>query len=368
MKKIWIVFIASMFIISMFSAIKGENEPVEYTFKVKKFNENRDIIPIYTAHGFEKVPAGKGKPENPGGGKNKPPSVTITNPPDGATVSGTVIITVEVNDNEDDPDPTPVIEIDGIQVEEDFTYEWDTDLEEDGFHTITATATDSGGKTGSDSVTVTKGGGDDPVDRYALVIGISDYRGVINDLQYCDDDALVWKSFLENNGYTVKTLIDRQAKANRIEVEINNLLSLEDGNDYVVLTYSGHGAKYSTYGSCIISHDLYYMTHGWFESKFANADSPHIYFTLDACEIGDFQGLISSNRVGAFASNNELSWETSEFENGVFTYYQMDGWNTYDNFQQDGTYAAGKMEDWASEHGYTVDPFVEDNYDEYMYP
>jgi len=305
-----------------------------------------------------------------GGGGNTPPVVTITNPADGATVSDTVTITVDATDAEDGQ-LIPDIYIDGSQVTTGNSYDWDTTLESDGTHTIYAEATDDGDLTGSDSITVTvdnNGGGYGEVKKYALVIGIADYRGIMNDLRYCDDDALEWKSFLENNGYTVTTLIDRQAKANKIEAEIDNLLALEDGNDYVVVTYSGHGAKYSNYGSCIISHDLYYITHGWFESKFVNADSPHIYFTFDACEIGDFQGLIGTNRVGAFGSNNEYSWETSEFENGVFTYYQMEGWNTYTNFEQDGNYAADKMVDWASDNDYTVDPFVEDNYDGPMMP
>jgi hypothetical protein len=442
MKKIWVVLIISMVFISMLPGIVGEKETNEYTINARIFIENRDIIPVFTADGLEKIPGAKGKPgiyveitnpsngetvsgictitinsnDNPsikidgvvvgnglsydwdttlygdgshtieasarghtdtvtvivdnGGGGNTPPVVTITNPADGGTVSGTVTITVTAVDAEDG-DLIPDIYIDDVFIATANSYDWDTTLESDGTHTIYAEATDSGGLTGSDSITVTvdnDGGGYGEVKKYALVIGIADYRGIVNDLQYCDDDAIEWKNFLENNGYTVKTLIDRAAKANKIEAEINNLLALEDGNDHVVLTYSGHGAKYSTYGSCIISHDLYYMAHGWFESKFNSADSPHIYFTFDACEIGDFSGLITSNRVGAFASNNELSWETSEFENGVFTYYQMDGWNTYDNFEQDGTYAVGKMEDWASDHGYTVDPFVDDNYDGYMYP
>ena len=441
MKKILIILITSMFIISMLPNIAGENETV--TLKAKKYIETRDVIPIYTVHGLEKIPVGKGKPgayvtitnpsngdtvngtvtitidsnynptiqidgvvvgsglsydwdttqyadgshtieasarghtdtvtvtvDNNGGGGNTSPVVTITNPSDGATVSDTVTITVTATDAEDG-ELTPDIYIDDVYITTANSYDWDTTLESDGTHTIYAEAIDSGNLTGSDSITVTvdnSGGGYGEVKKYALVIGIADYRGIMNDLRYCDDDAMEWKNFLETNGYTVKTLIDRDAKANKIEAEINNLLALEDGNDYVVVTYSGHGANYSTYGSCIISHDLYYMTHGWFESKFSSADSPHIYFTFDACEIGDFQGLISSDRVGAFASDEEYSYETSEFENGVFTYYQMDGWDTYNNFEEDGTYAAGKMEDWASGYGYTVDPFVEDNYDGPMTP
>jgi hypothetical protein len=441
MKKIYIIMIIGMFIISMLPGIVGENETVEYTFKAKKYIETRDIIPIYTAHGLEKAPGAKGKPDvyveitypnngetisgtvtitintndNPtikiddivvgsgeeyvwyttqyadgshtikasakghtdtvtvtvdnSGGGNLPPVVTITNPADDATVSGTITITVDVTDPEGE-ELTAKIYIDDVHKTTANTYTWDTLDYSDGSHTIYAEATDNGGLTGSDSNTVTvdnNGGGYGEVKKYALVIGIADYRGIMNDLNYCDDDALEWKNFLENKGYSVKTLIDRQAKASKIEAEINNLLALEDGNDHVVLTYSGHGAKINGHGSSIISYDLYYMTHGWFELKFVNADSPHIYFTFDACEIGDFQGLISSNRVGAFASDNESSWETSALENGVFTYYQMEGWGTYNNFEQDGNYAVTKMEEWAS-GSYTVDPFVKDNYDGFMTP
>jgi len=442
MKKIFIIIVACIIIISMLPVMVGNIEAVDHSIDARKYIENRDIIPIYTINGLEKAPNQKGKPgiyvtitnpsngetvsdivtitidsnDNPsikidgilvgngltydwdttqyidgshtieasarghtdavvvivdnGGGGNSPPLVTITNPSDDATVSGTVTVTVDANDVEDGQ-IIPDIYIDGSYITSANSYYWDTTLESDGSHTIYAEATDTGGLTGSDTITVTvdnSGGGYGEVEKYALVIGIADYRGIMNDLRYCDDDAMEWKNFLENNGYTVKTLIDKQAKANNIETEINNLLALEDGNDFVVLTYSGHGAKYSGYGSCIISYDLYYMTHGWFESKFIDADSPHIYFTFDACEIGDFQGLISNNRVGAFASNNEYSWETDELENGVFTYYQIEGWNTYDNFEQDGTYAVDKMLDWAQDYGVTVDPFIDDNYDGYMYP
>jgi hypothetical protein len=445
MKKILIFLIIGMFVISMLPGIVGENNSVEYTIKEKRYKENREVIPVYTEYGLEKVPNSRGKPgayviiddptegqtvdgtytilidsnynptisidgvavgsglsydwdttayadgshtitasarghtdtvtvtvDNGGGGGNTPPVVTITNPNDGATVSDTVTITVTATDAEDG-ELTADIYIDGTFIIAANSYDWDTTGYEDGSHTIYAEATDNNDSTDSDTVTVTvdnNGGGNGDVKKYALVIGIADYRGVMNDLRYCDDDAMEWKNFLENNGYTVKTLIDREAKANKIEAEINNLLALEDGNDHVVLTYSGHGGKVSGYGSCILTHDLYYMTHGLFESYFANADSPHIYFTFDACEIGDFQGLITSDRVGAFGSNNTYSWETSEFENGVFTYYQMDGWNNqnYDNFEEDTTYAVGKMEDWASDHGYTVDPFLRDNFDGSMYP
>lgn len=366
MKKILIGLIVCMFILSSLPLVVGDNETDEYTFKAREFIETRDVIPIYTEHGLEKAPGGKG-----GLGKNKPPIVTITNPQDGATVSGMVTITVNVDDKEDDPDPTPIIKIDGTQVAQAFSYNWDTDPEENGNHIITATATDSGGKTGSDSITVTKGGGYGEVAKYALVIGISDYEGTNNDLQYCDDDAMDWKAFLQGEGYTVTILTDSQATANNIEAAVDALLAVEDGNDYVVFTYSGHGAKYQGYGSCIISHDLWYMTHGWLEGKFDNADSPHVYFAFDACVIGDFRGLVDNNKVGAFASNRKYSYDGDEtMQNGVFTYYQMVGWysQNFDNFEDDGAYAVQQMKNWASSVHVQVDPFIQDGYVGNMMP
>jgi len=364
MKNILIGLIICILVFSSITLVIDNHEAYVYTLKAKEFIETREIIPIYTEHGLEKIPRGKG-----GGGKNKPPTVTITNPQNGVTVSGIVIITVNVYDKEDDPDPTPRIIIDGVQVEQTFSYEWDTGPLADGSHVITATATDSGGKTGSDSITVYKGGGPNPVNKYALVIGISDYVGTANDLQYCDDDAVDWMNFLIGQGYSVTILKDDQATANNINSAVDALLAIEDGNDYVVFAYSGHGIKHRVYGSSIVSHDLYYMTHGWLEAKFAGADSLHIYFAFDACVIGDFKGLVDSNRVGAFASNRRYSYDGDvTMQNGVFTYYQMIGWSSFNNFEGDGAYAVSQMKNWASIVHVPVDPFVQDRYTGNMLP
>ena len=308
---------------------------------------------------------------NNGGGQNTPPDVTITNPSNGATVSNTFTITVDATDAEDGA-LTADIYIDGEYITSANSYDWDTTTYTDSSHTIYAEATDSGDLTDSDSISVTvDNGGGNPVEKYALVIGISDYQGTGNDLNYCDDDAIDWKNFLQGEGYTVTILTDNQATADNIEAALNDLLADEDGNDYIVLTYSGHGAKYQGYGSCIISHDLYYITHGWFEQKFDSSDSQHIYFAFDACQIGDFKGLVDNNMVGAFASNRRLSYDgDSSMKNGVFTYYQMDGWDSqnFDNFEDDGAYAISEMKSWARNYGIKVDPFVQDMYNGDMQP
>lgn len=372
--RILAILLVSMFLVGAITPLLEGNAT---ELKIRTFKDNRDFIPVLTEKGLEIVAKKPGA-----GGRNKAPQVTITNPEDGSTVSGVVTITVTVNDKEDDPDPIPDIYIDGILVATSNSYEWDTTAYSDGSHTIEARATDSGGKTGSDSITVTVNngggggggsngnGGDGIVRKWALCIGISDYEGTDIDLNYCDDDARDWANFLNSQGYNVVLLLDREATADNIEAKINELLANEDADDYVVFTYSGHGVKYRKYGSCMISTDKVYITHGWLEAKFDAADSSHIYFAFDACQIGDFRGVVKEGRVGAFASNRDYSYDgTADMKNGVFTYYQMEGWNFYISFEDDAAYAVQKMEEWASSYaGVNVDPFYVDSYSGDMLP
>jgi hypothetical protein len=90
--------------------------------------------------------------DNGGTPVDNPPSVTITNPSNGATVSGAVSIMVTVSDEDS---LTPDIYIDGSYVATSSAYEWDTTAYADGSHTIYAEATDSIGQTGSDEISVT---------------------------------------------------------------------------------------------------------------------------------------------------------------------------------------------------------------------
>lgn len=437
MKKIVIALVTCMFVFTMLSGFVIEANDISNL--ERKYKEDRDVIPIITKAGLKQVPNSRGKPgayvtiTNPlngdtvsgtveitinsnydpsitidgtsvgsglsyfwdttqysdgshtiqasargvtdtvtvtvsnGGGGNTAPTVTITNPNNGASVSGTVSITVDATDPEDGT-LTADIYIDGSFITSANSYSWDTTAYSDGSHTIYAEATDSGSLSDSDEITVSVSNGGGEVDKYALVIGISDYDGTSNDLQYCDDDAQDWKNFFQSHGYSVTIITDSQATADNIESAIIQLLANEDSDDYVAFTYSGHGVDLQGYGSCMISRDMYYMTHGWFEQYFDTADSSHIYFAFDACEIGDFSGSVSTNRVGAFGSNRRLSYDgDSSMQNGVFTYYQMEGWGIYDNFEENAAYAVQGMKDWAPRF-IKVDPFYSDQFSGPMLP
>jgi hypothetical protein len=98
-------------------------------------------------------------------GDTTPPTVTITAPSNGATVSGTVDITASASDN---------VGVDYVQCRIDsgswvddtsspYSWTWDTTGESDGSHTITCRAWDAAGNYADDQITVTvdnSGGGE----------------------------------------------------------------------------------------------------------------------------------------------------------------------------------------------------------------
>jgi subtilisin len=88
-----------------------------------------------------------------------PPSLTITNPTGGATVSGTVAVAATASD---DKGVTQVeFFVNSVSIGTDtissdgWSASWDTTQSSDGSYTVSATATDTAGQTASDSVNVT---------------------------------------------------------------------------------------------------------------------------------------------------------------------------------------------------------------------
>ncbi|MDG6218938.1 MAG: hypothetical protein QCI00_05820, partial [Candidatus Thermoplasmatota archaeon] len=105
-KKFLIGLIACMFLFSTLPNIIGEQAADTNTFQERRFIEGKDLKGVYTLQGTEKVPGTKGKPGA---------YVTITNPANGAIVSGTVSITVDSNYD-------PTITIDGTTVAVGLSY------------------------------------------------------------------------------------------------------------------------------------------------------------------------------------------------------------------------------------------------------
>lgn len=90
-----------------------------------------------------------------------PPTVTITSPTDGTTVSGTVTITITANASDDVGVAEVEFFVGGVSIgvdtngDDGWSASWDTTTVSDGTHTVSATATDTINQTGAHSVNVT---------------------------------------------------------------------------------------------------------------------------------------------------------------------------------------------------------------------
>lgn len=202
--------------------------------------------------------------------------------------------------------------------------------------------------------------------KYALVIGISNYAGTANDLNYCDDDATDWEAYLKGKGYTVTKLLDLSATKTAIESAVNTLAARAVAGNEIFFVYSGHGYKGN-----MITTDMYYLSYTWLKTKFSAATSTKMGFTFDACQIGAFKTALSATGriVDVASGTNTYSYDgDSTMKNGVFTYYQMEGWTKYNYFEDDSKYACDKMITWGKLHGVKCTPSYADSYTGSMIP
>jgi hypothetical protein len=208
-----------------------------------------------------------------------------------------------------------------------------------------------------------------PNNKYAYVIGISDYAGTQNDLSYCDDDARDWRNYLIGQGFTVRMDLDVNATSSNIEAGLTWLRDIAQEGDEIAFIYSGHGYSYNQYGSCMISTDEYYLTHSWAMQFINSSNATKTFVALDACQIGSFNSDAINGSYVATASNTSYSYDgESWMANGVWTYYFMEALNTlgYEHAEQAVPYAEQKMKAWAKKARVRVTPIHTDLYTGYF--
>jgi len=215
------------------------------------------------------------------------------------------------------------------------------------------------------------------VDKWAVVIGIADYRGVGNDLSYPDDDAMDMYNYLLSKGYpsdNIKLLLNKKATATAIVSAIDWLNGKEENpTSECVFFYSGHGSTYDGYDDGdteytdegIVSHDLYLILDGQLRDHFSTFASQKIVFIFDSCFSGGMDDLSGSGRIVETACDeDQLSWDgDSTLQNGVFTYYFIQQLYVHSNIEDTHADAAPLAHNWALTHyGATMDPQIYDQY------
>ncbi|MHA1372146.1 MAG: caspase family protein, partial [Promethearchaeota archaeon] len=191
-------------------------------------------------------------------------------------------------------------------------------------------------------------GPDDEVDGYAVICGVRDYPGTINDLDYCDKDAKNMYNFLkENYGIpksNIKMLLNDKCTNVSIIDAITSFANQMDQNDYLIFFFSGHGYAYDQNpdggpfeivpynGASEIG-----LLDSQLDSLLDIVPGKSIVI-IDACNSGGMgEYAKQTNRYIITACEpDESSIEDDDHANGLFTYNFFESWTLASDENGDG--------------------------------
>jgi hypothetical protein len=187
-------------------------------------------------------------------------------------------------------------------------------------------------------------------DVFAVVVGISDYPGLLNDLSYCDDDAFDMYSWLQTQFNVPSTHItmlqDSSATPAAITSAIEDFASMMDGDDYLLFSYSGHGS-YSVSPATItvtwnVASDHYYANNydNYWHYNYPGADLMRVHFTqvetekgFDNVYVGDYNFPSIDDEY--FSGSYTDLWSSWIPTDDLYVRLSTDISNTYWGFQVD---------------------------------
>ncbi len=216
-----------------------------------------------------------------------------------------------------------------------------------GTYTITVTVTpQSGGGGGGGG-----GTGDGVVNKYAVIVGISDYKA-INDLSYCDEDATDWYNFLHGTlGWSADHITvlgdthsgnypkyDGIATEHNVKQAIQNMVNTADADDIIAYISSGHGSGDGSGSSLLCMWDMSSGEDGedgsLYDTELAtllkNAVADKIFVFLDHCYSGGFGDDLMNmpNKQHVYLTTtctaNGYGYDDSTHHNGAWTYYFLE--------------------------------------------
>ena len=210
-----------------------------------------------------------------------------------------------------------------------------------GSYDLTVTLTYSSGGGGG-------GGGDGVVHKWAVIVGISDYKA-ISDLSYCDEDATDWYNYIVNvMDYDYVRVLGDTHSSNypsyyALATEHNvkqalNWLAGADADDEVAFITSGHGSGDGQGSSYLCMWDCNSGENGedgnLYDTELAaivgtwSADK--IFIFVDHCYSGglipEIQALSNADKVymTTTCTDNGYGYDDSQHHNGAWTYYFLE--------------------------------------------
>lgn len=173
-------------------------------------------------------------------------------------------------------------------------------------------------------------------DRFALVVGVSDYAGRTKSTAAGADDAADFREMLLRNGFRddrIRVLTDQQATARNIRDGLQWLADNSSPRSFSVFHFSGHvkqlsgdrdrdGEKLDEY---LWPYDNTFISDRELAERVRSLQGP-AWIDIAGCEAGGFdEGISASDRLfTASSQESEKSYEDPEWRNSIFTGIEVD--------------------------------------------
>ncbi|MFX1390771.1 MAG: caspase family protein, partial [Promethearchaeota archaeon] len=286
----------------------------------------------------------------PGGPDTTPPTISITNPSDGDIVySSDVTVSWSGSDNVGIAYYETRINGGSWINKGTSSSHLYTGLA-DGGYSVDVRAWDVAGNSDTDTVAFTVDATGNPVEKYAVIVGISDYKA-INDLSYCDEDATDWYNHLTGTGMAFDHVWvygdghtsnfpqhDGYATEYNVKQALINVVNSADSNDIIVFTTSGHGSGNGAGSSYLCMWDCGAGESGedgdFYDTELSaildGAIADKIFVFIDHCYSGGFgPDLLSMpNSADIYCTTtcteNGYGYDVPSYQNGAWTYYFLE--------------------------------------------
>ncbi len=182
------------------------------------------------------------------------------------------------------------------------------------------------------------------IGHYGVCVGINDYPGTINDLQYCVNDAQqILYRLRDYQGWTSANLVlktDAQATKTNILSAVSGMPHSSSYTD--LFHYSGHG-DYS--GIWVV--DQTDLSPSDLQGAFGSGYYQYASY-LDACHSGIFPRDMTHGVISSACTVDEYSYETGALQHGVFSYYLIQGLTNNAAAGSDGIVTAEGLHNYAA--------------------
>jgi len=203
---------------------------------------------------------------------------------------------------------------------------------------------------------------------HGVCVGINDYPGTDNDLDYCINDAQELRNALINfhnwSSGNISLLTDSNADESDIINAINNM-PRTTGTNTSFFSYAGHGAT-----SGLFTHSESYLNPSELQSAFGSSYNQYVCF-LDACQAGVFTNSMTKGVVSSATRSDEYADESPSLGNGVFSYYLIQGLENSNVWGSDNLCSAEELHEYAAPLTTTYNssqhPQLKDNYSGSLY-